>query len=67
MKLINPAGRSVSTFDTQANWVCKCYCSSGSSGGRDSGYSTGSRCGAQCSSSAQYTINKDAAYKVANP
>lgn len=67
MKLVNPGGKSVTTFDTQANWVCKCYCSSGHTSGKSSGYNTGSRCGAQCSSSSQYTINRNSAYAVANP
>ena len=66
MKLVNPGGKSVTTFNTQANWVCKCYCSSGWESGRSSGYNTGSHCGAECSSSSQYTTNKNAAYKVAN-
>lgn len=46
MKLVNPAGRDVSTFETEAySGNCDCMCSSA----RSSAYSQGASCGCQCS------------------
>lgn len=67
MKLVNPVGRDVSTFETQANSGCHCVCHSGSSNTRDKAAVYGTACGCNCSPSiygndnANYTIAYNAA------
>lgn len=65
MKLVNPVGRDVSTFDTQANFGnCSCICSTmelhfnGMHTGRDN-----DNCGCQCSyGDENFSANFDKAY-----
>lgn len=61
MKLVNPAGRDVSTFDVQANHICRCICStsSGHENAFDSSLSMG--CACQCSHGSE---NNNANYSI---
>jgi len=66
MKLVIPIGRDVSTFQTQANQICRCVCSTSNVhvAGYSSGFDGSTGCGCKCYSGdiANRNGNRDAAY-----